>query len=101
VSFPPVQTPVSGKSKDILYMDDDFLNLADVPKFDEGLWIGVGKQYPITNTPYKVLWAQQQLLQIPKAEAAHFPSPTLPVTQFLKINLPPLSAEIVMTKPQT
>ena len=90
MSFPPVhisysQTPVSGKSKDILYMDGDFLNLAAVPKFDKGEWIGVRKWYPITNTPYKVLWAQQELLQIPKAEATHFPSPALPVTQFLKL----------------
>jgi hypothetical protein len=72
-----------------------------VPKFDEGECIGVRKRYPITNTPYEGLWAQQELLQIPKAEATHFSSPALPVTQFLKINLLPLSTEIVMTKPQT
>ena len=84
----------------ILLMGDNILNLADVPRFIESEWIGVQRCYPTLNTPYEVEWAKQALLKIPEAQIIHFPSPILPVTQFIQLNLAPQSAEIIMTKPQ-
>jgi hypothetical protein len=81
-------------------MGDNILNLDAVPFFVESEWIGIGKQYPTTNTPYEVEWAREKLLKIPDAEVAHLPSPNLPVTQFLQVNLPPQSSEIITVKAQ-
>ena len=82
-------------------MGDNILNLASVPCFVEANWIGLGKQYPTTNTPYEVHWAKQELLQIPVTQEAHFPPSSVSVTQFLHITLSPQSAEIINTWPQT
>ena len=78
-------------------MGDDFLDLASVPHFVEADWIGLGRRYPTTNTPYEIHWAKQNLLQIPVTEEAHFPLPSLSVTQFLQLNLSPQSAEIIIS----
>ena len=42
-----------------LHMGDNILDLASVPCFVEANWIGLGKWYPTTNTPYEVYWAKQ------------------------------------------
>ena len=82
-------------------MGDGILDLAAVPHFIASEWIGIGKRYPTINTPYEVQWARDKLLKIPETEAECLPSPSLPVTQFLQLNLPPQAAEIITTKPRT
>lgn len=46
-------------------MDHDFLDLVNVPPFIVRDWIGTGKQYPKTDTPYEVLWAKEDRRKIP------------------------------------
>ena len=85
-----------------LLMDHDILDLASVPPFIEKDWIGIGKQYPKTNTPHEVQWAKEERLEIPElVHLKHIPAPNLPVTQFLTYELPPQSAEIITTKAQS
>ena len=82
-------------------MDHDILDLDNVPLFIEKQWIKAGKQYPKDNTPYEVLWAREDILKIPDLHLKLLPAPNLPVAQFLQHELPPQSAEIIMTKVQS
>ncbi|GLB36863.1 hypothetical protein LshimejAT787_0311500 [Lyophyllum shimeji] len=68
-------------------MASDYLNLADVPPFDPGKWINVGKQYPTKNIPLEVQWAQQELLKIPTEHRRHFPQPDLPALSHIVAEL--------------
>jgi hypothetical protein len=92
---------LSVSSKALLMDDHVILDLANVPPFIDKDWIGTGKRYPKTNTPYEVLWAKEDRLKIPDLHLKHFPAPNLPVVQFLKHELPPQSAEIITTKAQS
>ena len=82
-------------------MDHDILDLANVPLFIDKDWIGMGKQYPKSNTPHEVRWAKDDRLKIPELHLKHLPAPNLPVVQFVKHELPPQSAEIITTKAQS
>jgi hypothetical protein len=79
-------------------MDHISLDLVNVPPFIEKHWIKAGKQYPKDGTPYEVEWARQDRLKIPELHLKHLPAQNLPVSQFLRHELPPLSAEIITTK---
>ena len=81
-------------------MGDSLLDLAAVPSFIKSEWIGIGKKYPTTDTPLEVVWARAELLKIPETQAGHLPSPNIPITQFLHIQFPPQSSEIITVKPQ-
>lgn len=80
------------------HMAGNQLNLADVPPFKASNWINVGKKYPKKNTPYEVLWAKEELLEIPTTARQRLPPPTLPVADFIQVKLPQQSAEIIMSK---
>jgi hypothetical protein len=79
-------------------MDYDILDLDNVPPFIDKQWIKAGKQYPKNNTPYEVLWARNDILNIPEVHLNHLPEQNLPVSQFLLHELPLQSAEIITTK---
>ncbi|KAJ7181894.1 hypothetical protein C8R46DRAFT_1313521 [Mycena filopes] len=52
-------------------------------------WIGQGKKYK--NIPTYVEAARRRILQLPTSTESHFPSKTLPISQLLLFNLPPIA----------
>ncbi|KAK6992640.1 hypothetical protein R3P38DRAFT_3430332 [Favolaschia claudopus] len=61
-------------------------------QWDPAVWIGQGKKYK--NLPSYVDSARRRLLKPPDAAAAVLPPPTLPISQFLLYNLPPVSENV-------
>lgn len=78
-------------------MDYNRLDLVNVPPFIDKHWIKAGKQYP-KDPPHEVRWARDDKLKIPELHLQKLPAQNLPVSQFLRHDLPPLSAEIITTK---
>ena len=77
----------------------DVINLYDIdtlPPFIRTDWISTGKRFT-SNLPQHVLAEKQRLLKIPEHYSTHFPPPTVPVAQFIELNLPVQSTEIIMT----
>ena len=58
-------------------MDYDILDLDNVPPFNDKQWIKAGKQYPKNNTPYEVLWARNDIQNIPEFHLKHLPEQNL------------------------
>ena len=66
--------------------------------FNEKKWIGVGKIYPRKDTPLFMEWAKKAKLAVPPEYKHHFPSATLPVTDFINLKLPYASNELITAK---
>ncbi|KAH9983501.1 hypothetical protein BJV77DRAFT_300257 [Russula vinacea] len=76
--------------------DLDVIDMLPGPLFIPADWIGTGKTFTAT-LPQQVLAEKQRQLVIPEGYSAHFPSSTLPVTQFIDLELPLQSTEIITT----
>lgn len=77
---------------EVVHLDD----VAILPPFVRADWIGTGKQFT-SALPQQVLAEKQRQLIIPDSYCTHFPSPTVPVSQFIELNLPMQSTEIITT----
>ena len=80
-----------GRSASPIDLDDD------IP-FIENEWIGQRKKY--TEVPAFVRWRKDKDMEIPLAFVKHanFPSSNLSVVEFLAVNLPRVSSEIISSK---
>jgi hypothetical protein len=64
--------------------------------FNPSLWIGCQKKYK--DVPLHVCNVLTQLRQIPEAVLSLLPSPDVPILDFISLELPHQSAELVMVK---
>ena len=64
--------------------------------FNPSLWIGCQKKYK--DVPLHVSNALTQLRQIPEAILSLLPQPEVPILDFIRLELPRQSAELVMVK---
>ena len=74
------------------------IDLVNPTVFKESEWIGANKEY--CDVPTHVSDAKSDRLSVPQSYEGSFPSPDLPVTDFLALRLPRVSNSIVTTKLQ-
>ncbi|KAG6916064.1 hypothetical protein DXG01_008589 [Tephrocybe rancida] len=80
-------------------MADSLIDLTrSTPHFSSTDWIGVGKKYPTKNIPPEVLAAKADILRIPEHHTSEFPLDNLPATQFIALQLPRQSSDILSVK---
>ncbi|KAG6848002.1 hypothetical protein H0H93_004243 [Arthromyces matolae] len=83
-------------------MDSDTLDLTSTPLFNKATYINSGKLYPDRDTPLEVLWERNRILAVPKTAREKFiPPATLPVNQFLALELPKQGGAFITSKPTT
>ncbi len=74
------------------------IDLTSATKFNEAEWIGCGRVYD-NKIPVTVEEAKDRAFAIPIPASQHvLPSPAMPITQFLDLQLPVLSSQFIMTK---
>lgn len=74
------------------------VDMVNTTIFKESEWIGANKEYH--NVPTHVSDAKSNRLSVPQSYEGSFPSPDLPVIDFLALRLPRVSSGIITTKLQ-
>ena len=77
---------------------DIVIDMVNTTVFKESEWIGANKEY--RDVPTHVSDAKRDRLSVPHSYEGSFPSPDLPVTDFLALRLPHVSNGIITTKLQ-